>query len=119
MVEVSPAQLREATDEIAALIQNRLPLQMPPEDKWQAVAHGFLARGGTLLESVTLQVEQGMPGEAQMLLRILFEHVVTFLLDGDRPRDPHYAVAGMGRLPPLPGPQIREEEVRGPTAHAR
>lgn len=73
------------TDEIAALIEVRLPLQMPPEDMWQAVAHGFLARGGTLLESVTLQVERGMPGEAQMLLRILFEHVVTFCWIGIDP----------------------------------
>jgi hypothetical protein len=78
MAELSPAQLRQATDEVAALIEDRLPLQMPPDDMWPAVAHGFLARGGTLLESVTLQAEQGMPGEAQMLLRILFEHVATF-----------------------------------------
>ena len=47
MADISPAQLRKATDEIAALIEDRLPLQMPPEDTWQAVAHGFLARGGT------------------------------------------------------------------------
>lgn len=78
MADVPIAQLRKATDEIAALIEDRLPLQMPPEDMWQAIAHGFLARGGTLLESVTFEVEREMPGEAQMLLRILFEHVVTF-----------------------------------------
>lgn len=63
---------------MAALIEDRLPLQQPPGDMWPPIAHGFLARGGTLLESVTLEVEQGMPGEAQMLLRILFEHVATF-----------------------------------------
>jgi Family of unknown function (DUF5677) len=85
MADISPAQLRKATDEIATLIEDRLPLQMPPEDMWQAVAHGFLARGGTLLESVTLQVERGMPGEAQMLLRILFEHVATFCWIGINP----------------------------------
>lgn len=85
MADVSPAQLRKATDAIAGLIDERLPLQMPPEDMWQAVAHGFLARGGTLIESVTLQVEQGMPGEAQMLLRILFEHVATFCWIGIDP----------------------------------
>ena len=45
---------------------------------WGPVAHGFLARGGTLLESLTVLVEHGMEGEAQMILRILFEHVTTF-----------------------------------------
>lgn len=76
--DVSPAQLRKATDEIAALIEDRLPLQLPPDEIWPPVAHGFLARAGTLLETVTLSVERGMPGEAQMLLRILIEHVATF-----------------------------------------
>ncbi len=85
MAELSPAQLRQATDEVAELIQDRLPLQMPPNDMWPTVAHGFLARGGTLLESVTLQTEAGMPGEAQMLLRILFEHVATFCWLGSIP----------------------------------
>jgi hypothetical protein len=80
--EVSAAQLRKATDEIAALIEERLPLQLPPDDIWPPVAHGFLARAGTLLESVTLSVERRMPGEAQMLLRILIEH------DMPRPRSP-------------------------------
>jgi len=83
--DVSPERLRQATDEIAALIEERLPLQQPPDDMWPSIAHGFLARGGTLLESVTLQVEQGMPGEAQMLLRILFEHVATFCWIGIDP----------------------------------
>lgn len=88
--DVSPERLRQATDEIAALIEDRLPLQQPPDDMWPSIAHGFLARGGTLLESVTVQVEQGMPGEAQMLLRILFEHVATFCWLGIDPK-PHIA----------------------------
>lgn len=84
--DISPERLREATDEIAELIEDRLPLQQPPDDMWPPIAHGFLARGGTLLESVTLQVERGMPGEAQMLLRILFEHVTTFCWLGIDPQ---------------------------------
>lgn len=83
--DISPARLREATNEIAALIEDRLPLQQPPDDMWPSIAHGFLARGGTLMESITLQVEQGMPGEAQMLLRVLIEHVVTFCWIGIDP----------------------------------
>jgi Family of unknown function (DUF5677) len=88
--EVSPAQLRKATDEIATLIEDRLPLQLPPEYIWPPVAHGFLARAGTLLESVTLSVERGMPGEAQMLLRILIEHVAIFCWLAINP-EPHIA----------------------------
>jgi hypothetical protein len=78
MADVSPDVLRKATDELQALVDDRLPLQFPEGDMWPPVAHGFLARGGTLLEAITIEVEQGMPGEAQMLLRILFEHVTVF-----------------------------------------
>jgi Family of unknown function (DUF5677) len=88
--DVSPAQLRKATDEITALIKDRLPLQLPPDDMWPPIAHGFLARAGTLLESVTLSVERGMPGEAQMLLRILIEHVAIFCWLAIDP-EPHIA----------------------------
>lgn len=88
--DVSPAQLRKAADEIAALIEDRLPLQLPPDDIWPPVAYGFLARAGTLLESVTLSVEREMPGEAQMLLRILIEHVATFCWLAIDP-EPHIA----------------------------
>jgi len=76
--EVEPELLRESTDAINALIAERLPLQSPPGDEWPPIALGFLARGGTLLESLTQLVEQGMHGEAQMLLRVVFEHVATF-----------------------------------------
>lgn len=76
--EVSPELLRQTTDEINALVAERLPLQFPPGDNWPPIAHGFLARSGTLLESLTFLVERGMPGEAQMLLRVVFEHVTIF-----------------------------------------
>jgi Family of unknown function (DUF5677) len=76
--KVSPKLLRESTDAMTALVEERLPLQFEEDNLWGPVAHGFLARGGTLLESLTLLVERGMEGEAQMLLRILFEHVTTF-----------------------------------------
>jgi hypothetical protein len=76
--EIEPEQLRKATDEIAALIADRLPLMFSPGDDWPPIAHGFLARAGTLLEALTVLVERGMGGEAQMLLRIVYEHVTTF-----------------------------------------
>lgn len=76
--EVEPPLLRQFTDEVAELIDDRLPLMFPPEDRWPPIAHGFLARAGTLLEAVTRMVEQELEGEAQMLLRVLFEHVTTF-----------------------------------------
>jgi hypothetical protein len=76
--ELTTALLRESTDSITALIEERLPLMFGAGDLWGPVAQGFLARTGTLQESLTVMVERGMPGEAQMLLRILFEHVTTF-----------------------------------------
>lgn len=79
LTEIEPAQLREATDELRALIDEALPqmFSMVGED-WPAVAHGFLARAGQLLEAQTVLVERGLEGEAQMLLRIIYEHVTTF-----------------------------------------
>jgi hypothetical protein len=76
--DVETDQLRAATDDITALIGQRLPMMFDADDDWPPVAHGFLARAGTLLEALTVTVERELPGEAQMLLRILFEHVATF-----------------------------------------
>jgi hypothetical protein len=76
--EVSADLLREATDAVKGLIDHRLPLQFDKDEFWGPTAHGFLARGGTLLDSLTLLVEHDQPGEAVILLRVLFEHVTTF-----------------------------------------
>lgn len=78
LTEVEPEQLREATDEITALIAERLPMMFDADDDWPPIAHGFLARAATLLEALTALVERGHEGEAQMLLRIVYEHVTTF-----------------------------------------
>jgi hypothetical protein len=42
--EVEPELLRQTTDEITALIAERLPLMFPADDDWPPIAHGFLAR---------------------------------------------------------------------------
>lgn len=76
--ELTTSLLRELTDSINELIGERLPLMFEGGDLWGPIAHGFLARTGTLQEALTVMVERDMPGEAQMLLRILFEHVTTF-----------------------------------------
>jgi hypothetical protein len=76
--EVEPAQLRRFTDEVSELIDQRLPMMFDADDDWPLIAHGFLARSGELMEAITALVEHGHGGEAQMLLRIMFEHVATF-----------------------------------------
>jgi Family of unknown function (DUF5677) len=79
LTDVETPQLREATDDLRALIDEALPQTFSMiEDIWPAVAHGFLARAGQLLESLTVLVEKGHEGEAQMLLRVIYEHVVVF-----------------------------------------
>lgn len=78
LAEVSTDLLREATDAMRRLIDHRLPLQFERDEFWGPVAHGFLARGGTLLDSLALLAEHDQPGEAVILLRVLFEHVTTF-----------------------------------------
>jgi hypothetical protein len=76
--EVEPELLRKTTDQISALIAERLPMMSPAGDDWPPIADGFLARTGQLLEALTVLVEHGHEGEAQMLLRIVYEHVTTF-----------------------------------------
>jgi Family of unknown function (DUF5677) len=79
LTDVGVPELREGTDAINALIREALPQMFSMlGDDWPAVAHGFLARAGQLQESLTVLVEQGHEGEAQMLLRILYEHVTVF-----------------------------------------
>lgn len=78
ITEVEPELLRKTTDRFTALIAERLPFMSSAGDKWEAVAHGFLARAGTLLEALTGLVERGHEGEAQVLLRIVYEHVTIF-----------------------------------------
>lgn len=76
--EVEPELLRKTTDRFTALITERLPMMFSAEDRWEAIAHGFLARAGQLQEAITGLVERGHEGEAQMLLRILYDHVTAF-----------------------------------------
>jgi Family of unknown function (DUF5677) len=78
LADVTPSLLRAATDEISALIEDRLPLHFDPGEQWPLIGHAFLARAGTLLESLTILVEHGQSIDAQILLRVLYEHVTTF-----------------------------------------
>lgn len=76
--DIDAQLLRKTTDEIIALIGDPLPQMFSAEDDWPPIAHGFLARAGTLMEALTVLVERGHEGEAQMLLRIVYEHVTIF-----------------------------------------
>jgi hypothetical protein len=76
--QVSVDLLRVAANEVSELLHERLPLQFDRDEYWGPVAHGFLARAGTLLDSLVLLAEHDRPGESQILLRVLYEHVTTF-----------------------------------------
>lgn len=75
--ELPPELMRRAADDLQALIDERLPLQFESDDLWGPVAHAFIARGTALVDSITTLVERGRIGEAQMLVRCLFEHVTV------------------------------------------
>lgn len=76
--QISTADLRASTNEFAALIDDKLPLQFDPGEIWPAVAHAFLARAGDLLDSLTLLAEAEKEADAQALLRVFFELVTLF-----------------------------------------
>jgi hypothetical protein len=75
--------LGKATDEITALIRERLPLSWSRDDDldeiaWPIVAAGFLARGAVLLDSIADLHRRGKAADGQILLRVLLEHTTTF-----------------------------------------
>jgi len=85
--EVTAVDLRVSTNEFAALIDEKLPLQFDPGEIWPAVAHAFLARAGDLLDSLTLLVEAKKEADAQALLRVFFELVTLFCWLGIAPKE--------------------------------
>jgi hypothetical protein len=76
--EVSIELLRSAVDEIGSLVSERLPLQLDKGEMWPVVAAGFLARANGVLASLTALAEERRTADAQILLRVLLEHVTVF-----------------------------------------
>jgi len=76
--DLTARDLRAATDQFAQLIQSRLPLELNAAEPWPVLAHGVLARAGSLLESLTLLAEAEQEADVQVLLRVLFELATIF-----------------------------------------
>jgi Family of unknown function (DUF5677) len=88
--QVTPELLRASADEFAEMLSERLPLTFPMEVSWKLVATGLLARMSSVFNSMTSLVERGSHADAQVLLRVLYDHAATFCWLGIDP-DGHLA----------------------------
>jgi len=88
--QVPPELLRACADEFAEMLSERLPLTFPMEVSWKLVATGLLARMSSVFNSMTSLVERGSHADAQVLLRVLYDHTATFCWLGIDP-DGHLA----------------------------
>lgn len=69
-----------ATRALAALIRNRLPVEVesPDHDPWPMVAWAFLGRFAGEAEAIVALLPLRREIDSHCLMRVLYEHVVTF-----------------------------------------
>lgn len=81
--DVSPELLRQTVDAIDALVRESLPRAWDRRDgaviTWPTIAAGLIARANYMLGSLATMVEERRNADGLILLRVLFEHAVTFL----------------------------------------
>ena len=76
---VTPEMIERATGELVALVRARLPERFyGGEAMWRVIGTGMIARMTGIVESMILLVRAQRPSDTSALLRVLFEHVVTF-----------------------------------------
>ena len=72
-----------ATEETKELVAERFPLKLDPGGDfdaftWPAAASALLLRGVSILETTTALAEQDRLADAQVSLRVMLEHAITF-----------------------------------------
>jgi hypothetical protein len=77
---VTPELIRTATDEMLTLVNERLPQRFySSEPAWRAGLTALVARMAGIIESMRELVDSRRQADALVLLRSLYEHLVTFL----------------------------------------
>lgn len=78
---ITPGEIESATDELLALVAERLPERFDPRGApiWRAALTALLARMAGILESMRHLARPERQADALILLRSLYEHLVTFL----------------------------------------
>ena len=78
---ITPDEIKSATDELLALVAARLPerFYLSGEPIWRACLTAFIARITGIVESMRPLAHPDRQSDALILLRSLYEHLVTFL----------------------------------------
>jgi hypothetical protein len=80
LASVNPELVRRATDEMLALVDLRLPERFwPSEPPWRSVLTALVARMAGIVASMRPLAEARHQADALVLLRALYEHLITFL----------------------------------------
>lgn len=75
----TPQTIRDAVGELTALVDQRLPERFwPSEAAWRAVLTALVARMTALLESLAALADPPRQPDALILVRALYEHLITF-----------------------------------------
>jgi hypothetical protein len=89
----TPQVIRDAVGELTALVDQRLPERFwPSEAPWRAVLTALVSRMTALLESLAVLADPPRQPDALILVRALYEHLITFawLAIDPRPRVDEY-----------------------------
>jgi hypothetical protein len=82
------AMVESALQELAALVQARLPERFyRGEGLWRPAGTALVARIAGTAESIALLVGAGQQADAEVLVRALYEHVLMFCWIAIKPED--------------------------------
>jgi hypothetical protein len=77
--KVPPERIRKAADELLVLVRARLPERFyQHEPRWRSLGTAFIARMAGTVETMVGLAGDGRQMDSAVLLRSLYEHMVTF-----------------------------------------
>lgn len=76
--DVTPEMVRASSAELVALVDARLPERFWREPLWRLASTALVARMAGLVDTMALLADKRRPSDVLVLLRVLYEHVVTF-----------------------------------------
>lgn len=76
--ELPPERIRAAANDLLVLVRARLPERFYREPPWRMFATAFIARMAGTVETMMDLADDGRQADSAVLLRALYEHMVTF-----------------------------------------
>lgn len=79
LAEITTTEVAASLRSLSAVVDRELPrIYWTGEGEWPPIAGAFLARLAELADSVALLIEHGRSAEAEVINRVMYEHMVNF-----------------------------------------